>query len=229
MVFIKVEKSPSSFGDFCFQLYFIELSRRIYFATKLLRKGEGERSEWLEGIGLIRWIYSIGANLGKPFVLVGFSPPNILANRHLARTIAMQSLFEWDFNNKSTDLESILDLNIEQFGPGLDDTEFAKKLANGVVENLTEINKIISQTAPEWPLDQITIVDRNVLRLGIFELMFLKDVPPKVAINEAVEIGKAFGGENSGKFINGVLGTLYKDIAVDDSDEKVVETEAKKE
>ena len=152
-----------------------------------------------------------------------------MANRHLARTIAMQSLFEWDFNNKSTDLESILDLNIEQFGPGLDDTEFAKKLANGVVENLTEINKIISQTAPEWPLDQITIVDRNVLRLGIFELMFLKDVPPKVAINEAVEIGKAFGGENSGKFINGVLGTLYKDIAGDDSDEKVVKTEAKKE
>ncbi len=135
-----------------------------------------------------------------------------MANRHLARTIAMQSLFEWDFNNQSTELASILDHNVEQFGPGLEDTEFAKSLALGVVEHLDEINKIIVDTAPEWPLDQITVVDRNVLRLGIYELMFLKDVPPKVAINEAVEIGKAFGGENSGKFINGVLGTLYKKL-----------------
>lgn len=127
----------------------------------------------------------------------------------------MQSLFEWDFNNQSADLDSILTLNIEQFGPGLDDIEFAKTLTKGVVEHLDKINKIIVDTAPEWPIDQITVVDRNVLRLGIYELMFLKDVPPKVAINEAVEIGKAFGGENSGKFINGVLGTLYKQIAVD--------------
>lgn len=135
-----------------------------------------------------------------------------MANRHLARTIAMQSLFEWDFNNQGTELASILDHNVEQFGPGLDDTEFAKSLALGVAEHMDEINKIIVDTAPEWPLDQITVVDRNVLRLGIYELMFLKDVPPKVAINEAVEIGKAFGGENSGKFINGVLGTLYKKL-----------------
>jgi transcription antitermination protein NusB len=138
----------------------------------------------------------------------------------------MQSLFEWDFNSKSTELDSILSHNIEQFGPGMEDAEFATNLAHGVVEHLDEINTIITETAPEWPLDQITTVDRNVLRLGIYELMFLKDVPPKVAINEAVEIGKAFGGENSGKFINGVLGTLYKKVSTESGEVSESESEA---
>ena len=142
-----------------------------------------------------------------------------MANRHLARTIAMQSLFEWDFNNQEEDLDAILVRNIEQMGPGLEDTEFAKNLAHGVVENLEALNKIIVETAPEWPIEQITHIDRNVLRLGIYELIFLKEVPPKVAINEAVEIGKAFGGENSGKFINGVLGTLFKNANLEEPKE----------
>lgn len=142
-----------------------------------------------------------------------------MANRHLARTIAMQSLFEWDFNNKTEDLDTVLQKNVEQFGPGLEDADFAKNLANGVKDHWDEIDTVITDTAPEWPIDQITIVDRNVLRLGIYELMFLKDVPPKVAINEAVEIGKAFGGENSGKFINGVMGTLYKKLAPEENSE----------
>lgn len=138
-----------------------------------------------------------------------------MANRHLSRTIAMQSLYEWDFNDRQNSLSDITALNIKQFAPGLEDPAFILDLVKGVSENMAAIDKIIIETAPEWPLDQITVVDRNILRLGIFELMFAKQVPPKVAINEAVELGKAFGGESSGKFINGVLGTLYKNLPED--------------
>ena len=135
-----------------------------------------------------------------------------MANRHLSRTVAMQSLFEWDFNGRIGSLTEILENNLTQLAPGMEDTEFSKTLTQGVENNLEEIDAIITKTAPEWPVEQITPVDRNVLRLGIFELQFLKDVPPKVVINEAVELGKTFGGESSGKFVNGVLGTLYKEI-----------------
>ncbi len=138
-----------------------------------------------------------------------------MANRHLSRTIAMQSLYEWDFNDRQDKLQSITEHNVTQFAPGLDDPAFIFDLIRGVESNMKEIDGIITQTAPEWPLDQITVVDRNILRLGIFELLFAKQVPPKVAINEAVELGKAFGGESSGKFINGVLGTLYKNLPDD--------------
>lgn len=138
-----------------------------------------------------------------------------MANRHLSRTIAMQSLYEWDFNDRQNSLSDITALNTKQFAPGLEDPSFILDLVKGVSENMPAIDKIITDTAPEWPLDQITVVDRNILRLGIFELMFAKQVPPKVAINEAVELGKAFGGESSGKFINGVLGTLYKNLPED--------------
>lgn len=135
-----------------------------------------------------------------------------MANRHLSRTVAMQSLFEWDFNGQTGNLDEILENNLTQLAPGMEDTEFARSLVSGVREHMSEIDAIITKTAPEWPIDQITPVDRNVLRLGIYELQFLKDVPPKVAINEAVELGKTFGGESSGKFVNGVLGTLYKEL-----------------
>ena len=144
-----------------------------------------------------------------------------MANRHLARTVAMQSLFEWDFNNRTENLAEIIETNLVQFAPGLEETDFSRVLANGVKDNMEALDKIIVETAPEWPIDQITVVDRSVLRLGIYELLFLKDVPPKVAINEAVEIAKAFGGENSGKFVNGVLGTLYKNkIEPEDTDQR---------
>lgn len=138
-----------------------------------------------------------------------------MANRHLSRTIAMQSLYEWDFNNRQGSLPKIAEYNIGQFAPGLEDPVFILDLINGVVSHIPQIDQIIKDTAPEWPLEQITVVDRNILRLGIYELMFSKQVPPKVAINEAVELGKAFGGESSGKFINGVLGTLYKNLPED--------------
>lgn len=138
-----------------------------------------------------------------------------MANRHLLRTIALQSLFEWDFHNRQGSLEDILDRVTKEFIPDTDGTEFAQELLNGVVNNIDELDGIITKHAPEWPIEQITIIDRNVLRLGIYELKFLKDTPAKVAINEAVEMGKRFGGESSGKFVNGVLGALYKELPED--------------
>lgn len=135
-----------------------------------------------------------------------------MANRHLSRTIAMQSLYEWDFNDQEDDLEKITLQNVEKFAPGLDDSSFVLALTSGVASKLSEIDKIIEQTAPEWPISQITVIDRNVLRIGIWELKFAGEVPPKVAINEAVELAKTFGGGSSGKFVNGVLGTLYKEM-----------------
>ena len=137
-----------------------------------------------------------------------------MSSRHLSRSIAMQSLYEWDFSGKKTDLEKIIERNLKEFGPGLEEQSFTWQLVTGVVEHLEEIDKIIEKAAPEWPLSQISIVDRNVLRIGLYELLYEDKtaVPPKVAINEAIELAKSFGGESSGKFINGVLGTVYKEI-----------------
>lgn len=138
-----------------------------------------------------------------------------MASRHLSRSIVMQSLYEWDFNGKKPGaLDMIVEKNIKEYGPGLEDPAFVRQLISGVIENLSQINKIIEKAAPEWPLEQITIVDRNVLRIGLYELLHANkdEVPPKVAINEAIELAKTFGGESSGKFINGVLGTVYKEI-----------------
>jgi len=137
-----------------------------------------------------------------------------MSSRHLSRSIAMQSLYEWDFYGKKPNLKEIAEKNIKEFGPGLEDTKFIWQLIDGVIEHLAEIDGIIEKAAPEWPLNQINIIDRNVLRIGLFELLYAKreEVPPKVAINEAIELAKSFGGESSGRFINGVLGTVYKEI-----------------
>jgi len=138
-----------------------------------------------------------------------------MASRHLSRSITMQSLYEWDFWGKNPEkLEEVVEKNIEEFGPGLEDKTFIWQLISGIVSNLKNLDKIIEKAAPEWPIDQITIIDRNVLRIGLFELLYgnKEEVPPKVAINEAIELAKTFGGESSGKFINGVLGTVYKEI-----------------
>jgi len=126
----------------------------------------------------------------------------------------MQSLFEWDFNGRKEELGPILNNHIKEFAGAKEDTGFIFELAEGVEKNLADIDAIITKHAPEWPIEQIPPVDRNVLRLGVYELMFLKQVPPKVVINEAVELGKTFGGESSGKFVNGVLGTLYKELGL---------------
>ena len=139
-----------------------------------------------------------------------------MASRHLARSIAMQSLYEWDFYNKQTDLSTIVERNIKEFGPGLEEgnKDFVRRLASGVSENLQSLNAIIKKAAPEWPLGQITLVDRNVLRLGLYELIYgnKEEVPPKVAINESIELAKNFSGESSGKFVNGVLGTVFREL-----------------
>ena len=138
-----------------------------------------------------------------------------MANRHLSRSIAMQTLYEWDFRGQDQAMLGDLTVHkIKEFGQGLEADAFIRQLVAGVIKNLAKINQIIIKAAPEWPLDQIAVVDRNVLRLGIYELLFgdYKDVPPKVAINEAIELAKSFGGESSGKFVNGVLGTIYREI-----------------
>jgi len=138
-----------------------------------------------------------------------------MANRHLARALAMQSLYEWDFKNsmgKEKPMDDILFYNRKEFAGGLEDKGFVEELVNGVKKNFGAINETITKYAPEWPLDQITVVDRNVLRLGIYELKFSPNIPAKVAINEAIELAKNFGGESSGKFVNGVLGAIYKDM-----------------
>ncbi|MCD6402606.1 transcription antitermination factor NusB [bacterium] len=137
-----------------------------------------------------------------------------MASRHLCRSIAMQSLYEWDFSDKKKDLKKIVERNINEFGTGLEDTSFIWELITGIIDHLSEIDEIIEKAAPQWPISQINIVDRNVLRIGLYELLFgdKKAVPPKVAINEAIELAKGFGGGSSGKFVNGVLGTVYKQI-----------------
>jgi N utilization substance protein B len=137
-----------------------------------------------------------------------------MASRHLSRSIAMQSLYEWDFSEKKVDLKKTVEKNIQEFGPGLEDQSLVWQVVTGIVKHGESIDKIIEKAAPEWPISQITIVDRNILRIGLFELLYSnkEEVPPKVAINEAIELAKSFGGESSGRFVNGVLGTVYKQL-----------------
>lgn len=161
-----------------------------------------------------------------------------MANRHLSRSIVLQTLYQWDFNGgKETDIDKLLEHNVQEFGPGIEEDQFVKDLIGGILENRKKIDEIIVKTAPEWPLEQINLIDRNVLRIGIYELLFGKreEVPPKVAINEAIELAKSFGGETSGKFVNGVLGTIYRAIGEPGKEEgaprkgKAVEKKEEKE
>lgn len=136
-----------------------------------------------------------------------------MANRHLSRTIAMQTLFAWDFNDKTIEnLDELIKENFDQFAPNFDDHGFVKNLVEGIIANQPEIDKYIIKYASEWPLEQINTVDRQILRIGIYELAFDQNIPAKVAINEAIEIAKAFGGDSSGKFVNGVLGAIFKEL-----------------
>ncbi len=135
------------------------------------------------------------------------------SNRHLGRIVAMQTLYEHDFrvaDGTEPDLSPILERNLDEFRSTIDDTKFVETVVEGVYANQVEIDSIIGPAAPDWPVDQIAKIDKAILRIGVYELMIVHDVPPKVAINEAVELAKTFGGENSSKFINGVLGTIYR-------------------
>jgi len=146
-----------------------------------------------------------------------------MSNRHLGRTVAMQTLYQLDFRNpfhldyksaeSSFNLEAANDLtakNTGEFAPGTNESDFILSIVIGVLKNLTEIDKTIIKHAPEWPIEQITNIDRNVLRIGTYEILMDENIPAKVAINEAIELAKTFGGESSGKFVNGVLGSIFK-------------------
>lgn len=135
-----------------------------------------------------------------------------MSNRHLARTMAMQSLFEWDFRDQNSDrISSIVEHVKEEFAPEFDDGGYVENQVMQAVQHMKDIDALLQQFAPEWPLEEMTSTDRNILRLGVYELVFDETIPSKVAINEAIELGKTFGGEASGKFVNGVLGAIYKD------------------
>ena len=139
------------------------------------------------------------------------------SNRHLGRIVALQTLYEYEFRkesaDESADVKEILTRNLERYEKAIDDTTFVETLVTGVLDEQQSIDGKIQPIAPDWPIEQIARVDRNILRLGVFELLHQADVvPPKVAINEAVELAKAFGSDNSSKFVNGVLGTAYRTL-----------------
>ena len=161
-----------------------------------------------------------------------------MANRHLSRSIVLQTLFEWDFlpiekkkdiTVADDEIKKLLKRNLNEFAPGLEDDAFVLSLLEQTLKKRVTIDEIIEKAAPDWPIDKISIVDRNILRIGLTELLFgdRSQVPPKVAINEAIELAKTFGGENSGKFVNGVLGAVYKEIGEPDKEHKK-NTEKKK-
>lgn len=138
------------------------------------------------------------------------------SNRHLARVVALQTLYEHEFRTRAgvegltSDPAEILERNIAVYQESLGDDAFVRDLVNGTVKHLTKADELIAPAAPEWPLEQIAKMDLSILRLAVYELMIKREVPPKVVINEAVELAKSFGGENSSRFINGVLGTIYR-------------------
>lgn len=139
-----------------------------------------------------------------------------MANRHLCRSLAMQVLFELDFRegNPAKFIDEAIDRVVTEFAPGMEDLSYVREIVDGVISHRDKIDAVVGKAAPDWPIDQIAAVDRNILRLGLYELIFgdRADVPAKVAINEAIELAKTFGGESSGRFVNGVLGTVYKEM-----------------
>ena len=155
------------------------------------------------------------------------------SNRHLGRIVALQTLYEYEFRTQSGDvsvsIDEILGRNLVRYESAIDDIDFVKDLVAGVVAASNELDGKIQPIAPEWPIEQIARVDRAILRLGLYELLYRSDVvPPKVAINEAVELAKAFGSDNSSKFVNGVLGTAYRTLVEDSSADAKTETEPTK-
>lgn len=136
------------------------------------------------------------------------------SNRHLGRIVALQTLYEQDFRREVADADfdliEVLERNIGRYQEVLEDKAFITRIVKGATLKQEVLDGVIIPVAPEWPIDQIARMDRALLRMGVYELLFDKDAPPKVVINEAVELAKAFGGDNSSKFVNGVLGTVLK-------------------
>jgi N utilization substance protein B len=145
-----------------------------------------------------------------------------MANRHISRAVVLQTLFEHDFSGSNeASMLPALRRNADEFAPGMGDVAFMEGLLAGVLERQKDIDTIIEKAAPDWPLEKISVVDRNVLRIGLYELLFADrgEVPAKVAINEAIELAKTYGGESSGKFVNGVLGSVYRELGEPGKDE----------
>ena len=182
-----------------------------YVTIEIQEGGEKDRPPWI-----------ITSTWPSGLLLVSQS----MANRHLSRSVVLQTLFEWDMRNVQEagagTPEEILARTSEEFAPGSGDFSFMKELMQGVLGKQKDLDTIIEKAAPEWPLDKISPVDRNVLRIGLYELIFgdRSEVPPKVAINEAIELAKSFGGESSGRFVNGVLGAVYKEMGEPGKDEQ---------
>lgn len=153
-----------------------------------------------------------------------------MATRHLIRSVILQSLYEWDFYSQKPDITAILERNLAEFAPGIDEPEFAWKMMKGIIEHRKQLGDLIAKAAPEWPLEKIAIIDRNILRIGLYELLYAEadGVPPKVAISEAIEIAKNYGGPNSGRFVNGVLGTIYREVKAN-SQEQIANSKPKPE
>lgn len=138
------------------------------------------------------------------------------SNRHLGRIVCLQSLYEYEFRrdakDENVDIDNIIAKNIEPYEKALGDTDFVRRLTKGVFDHAKELDEALQPIAPEWPIASISSIDRNILRMGLYELTYTQEeVPPKVAINEAVELAKAFGSDNSSKFVNGVLGTVFRE------------------
>ena len=146
------------------------------------------------------------------------------SNRHLGRIIALQTLYEQDFRREAGDTTAnsrdILARNIHRYRDMVDDTAFIERLVEGVANSEAELDAMLQPIAPEWPVEQIARMDRTIIRIGMYELKNESDVPPKVVINEAVELAKAFGGDNSSKFVNGVLGTFYRQTSPESAPDK---------
>jgi N utilization substance protein B len=145
------------------------------------------------------------------------------SNRHLGRIIALQTLYEYDFRRACEDpdvqLDEVLTRNLERYEDTVEDKSFVHRLVEGVTKDADKLDEIIQPIAPEWPISQIARIDRTILHMSIYELLNMSDiVPPKVVINEAVELAKAFGSDNSSKFVNGVLGTAYRTLIEEKTD-----------
>mgnify|MGYP003521421877 FL=1 len=156
------------------------------------------------------------------------------ANRHLGRIVVLQTLFEQEFRqsceDKNLNLDEVIDRNIRRYKKALKDTEFVKKTVKGIVKHQSVLDEMLQPLAPEWPIEHIARMDRLILRIGAYELLFNQDkIPAKVAINESVELAKAFGGDNSSKFINGVLGSLYREHGADEEPDEVTTEKPNKE
>ncbi len=144
------------------------------------------------------------------------------SNRHLGRIVALQTLYEYEFRDsakdESVDIDEILSRNLQRYETTIEDKKFVEDLVKNVVKKRADLDSKLQPIAPDWPIDQIARVDCNILRIGLYELLYQsKIIPPKVAINEAVELAKAFGSDNSSKFINGVLGTAYRTLVEDET------------